>query len=515
MKHSVSDILAQTPHQTSVSRPGILIYASGKQVQYASVKTVRLTYQALELLHGRPKRQVQGALGHQQIKHSASDILAQMPTLLKSPHCLLMGHAHETSVSRPDICIYASGKQVQYASVKTVRLTYQTLELLHRLPKRQVQGALGHQQIKHSASDILAQMPTLLKSPHCLLLGHAHETSVSRPDILIYASGKQVQYASVKTVRLTYQALELLHGLPKRQVQGALGHQQIKHCASDILAQMPTLLKSPHCLLLGHAHETSVSRPDILIYASGKQVQYASVKTVRLTYQALELLHGRPKRQVQGALGHQQIKHSVSDILAQTPHETSVSRPDILIYASGKQVQYASVKTVRLTYQALELLHGRPKRQVQGALGHQQIKHSASDMLAQMPTLLKSPHCLLLGHPHETSVKHTNISGKQVHFASVKTVRLIVQTLEVRASSQNSKQKRSRVTTRGLAQIFHGVLKVNTPHGTKPWQQSQLGERFQSLTNDTRKFSTALMCDMPPQTFRLDPRKKTPNQKNS
>ena len=75
--------------------------------------------------------------------------------------------------------------------------------------------------------------------------------------------------------------------------------------------------------------------------------------------------------------------------------EISVTRPDILLCASGKQVQYASVKTVRLTYQALELLHGRPKRQVQGALGHQQIKHSASDVLAQMPTLLKNPHCLL------------------------------------------------------------------------------------------------------------------------
>ena len=78
----------------------------------------------------------------------------------------------------------------------------------------------------------------------------AQEISETCPDILLCASGKQVQYASVKTVRLTYQALELLHGLPKRQVQGALGHQQIKHSASDILAQMPTLLKSPHCLLL-------------------------------------------------------------------------------------------------------------------------------------------------------------------------------------------------------------------------------------------------------------------------
>ena len=92
----------------------------------------------------------------------------------------------------------------------------------------------------------------------------AQEISVTRPDILIYtvfASGKQVQYASVKTVRLTYQALELVHGLPKRQVQGALGllgHQQIKHSASGILAQMPTLLKSPQCLLLSHSQETSV-----------------------------------------------------------------------------------------------------------------------------------------------------------------------------------------------------------------------------------------------------------------
>ena len=80
----------------------------------------------------------------------------------------------------------------------------------------------------------------------------AQEISVTRPDILIYtayASGKQVQDASVKTVRLTYQALELLHWLPKWQVQGALGHQQIKHSASDILAQMPTLLENPHCLL--------------------------------------------------------------------------------------------------------------------------------------------------------------------------------------------------------------------------------------------------------------------------
>ena len=97
-----------------------------------------------------------------------------------------------------------------------------------------------------------ARTPTISKKSS---LGNAQETSVTRPDILLCASGKQVQYASVKSVRLTYQALELLHWLPKRQVQGALGHQQIKHSASDILAQMPTLLKNPHCLLLWHAQE--------------------------------------------------------------------------------------------------------------------------------------------------------------------------------------------------------------------------------------------------------------------
>ena len=160
--------------------------------------------------------------------------------------------AKEISVTRPDILIYtvyASRKQVQYASVKTVRLTYQALDLLHWLPKWQVQrGARTPTNqtlcFRYSGTNAyLAQKSSLLI---------ALEISVTRPDILIYtvyASGKQVQYASVKTVRLTYQALDLLHWLPKWQVQGALGHQQIKHSASDILAQMPTLLKNPHCLL--------------------------------------------------------------------------------------------------------------------------------------------------------------------------------------------------------------------------------------------------------------------------
>ena len=90
-------------------------------------------------------------------------------------------------------------------------------------------------------------------------------------------------------------------------------------------------------------------------------------------------------------------------------------------------------------------------------------------------------YCLLLGHPHETSVKPTNISGKQVRFAPVETVIRIFQAFEFRASSQNSKQKKSTVTTHGLAQIFHSVLKMNTPHGTKQWQQSP---RRMSVTFD-------------------------------
>ena len=194
-------------------------------------------------------------------------------------------------------------------------------------------------------------MPTLLYiSPHCLLQGQAQEASV-----------KKGSYASVKTVRLTYQALELLQGLPKRQVQGALGHQQLR--------------KSPRWCSRDFCNASWY----ILICASEKQVSICisqdcqtDLSSIRASSRASKTTSSRGVRTPTNQTpcfrysGTNAYLAQKSSLLLAGTCARGVCKERFICISQDCQTDLLSIRaSSRL-----------PKRQVQGALGHQHLRKS-------------------------------------------------------------------------------------------------------------------------------------------